>query len=184
MLRLLFLPLLVLVPLGARAQASEIRRVLSPALTDTVTTTDLDEVNGRATLRATGAPYTGVVRDLWPDGRLKLLRSVEGGRAAGLWTEWYDSGIVRYLAEWHPDGPGEGAWFYFYENGVVRDRTVYRRDTPVGPSEGWHPTGRKAFEGVYDAEGRRTGLWRWWSADGQLEREQTFLDGRGVNGAD
>ncbi|WP_420455893.1 hypothetical protein [Rubrivirga sp.] len=176
--RLLLLALLGTVPLAAQAQAPEIRRVLSPALPDTVTSDALDEVNGRATLRATGASYTGVVRDRWPNGRLKLLRSVEDGRAAGLWTEWYESGTVRYLAEWHPEGPGEGAWFYFHESGVVRDRTVYRRDTPVGPSEGWHSNGRKAFEGIYDKQGNRVGIWRWWADDGRVEREVTYAEGR------
>lgn len=178
MSRLALMVLLGTAPLVATAQAPEIRRTLSPALPDTVTSDRLDEVNGRATLRDTGAPYTGVVADRWPSGRLKLLRSVENGRAAGLWSEWYEAGVVRYLAEWHPEGQGEGAWFYFHETGVVSDRTVYRRDTPVGPSEGWHANGRKAFEGTYEDQGRRDGLWRWWDDDGWIEREVTFSEGR------
>ena len=61
--------------------------------------------------------------------------SVVAGKTTGLWTEWYETGVVRYLAEWHPEGKGEGAWFYFLETGVARDRTVYRRDIAEGPSD-------------------------------------------------
>lgn len=180
-LRPLVFSLLAAAPFAAEAQPLDIRRSLSPALPDTVASAALDETNGRAILRTTALPYTGIVADRWPSGSLKLLRSVEAGRATGLWTEWYETGVVRYLAEWHPEGQGEGAWFYFHENGVVRDRTVYRRDMPVGPSEGWHATGRKAFEGLYDVQGRKTGLWRWWPDGGRLDREVTFAEGLPVN---
>ena len=163
-MRLAFL-LAVLAP-AAAAQTPDIRRVLSPALPDTVTTAELDS-------RTAGAPYTGIVRDRWPNGRLKLLRSVENGRAAGLWTEWYETGVVRYLAEWHPEGAGEGVWYYFHETGVVRDRAVLRQDRSWGLSEGWHADGRKAFEGQYESN-RREGLWRAWGTDGKLDREVTF----------
>ena len=162
--RLAFL-LVVLAP-AAVAQTPDIRRVLSPALPDTLTTAEYDA-------RPAGAPYTGIVRDRWPNGRLKLLRSVEDGRPAGMWTEWYETGVVRYLAEWHPEGAGEGVWYYFHETGVVRDRAVLRQDRSWGLSEGWHADGRKAFEGQYESN-RREGLWRAWGTDGVLDREVTF----------
>ncbi len=168
----------MLMPALVAAQSPNIRRVLTPVFSDTITTEALEERNGQATLLAPNTPFTGIVLDRWPNGQLKLLRSVENGKATGLWTEWYDTGVIRYLAEWHPEGSGEGAWFYFHENGVVRDRTVYRRDIPVGPSEGWHANGRKAFAGVYDSIGGREGVWRWWGEDGQIDREVTFAAGQ------
>jgi hypothetical protein len=152
---------------AADAQTDSVRRVLTPSSTDTVTTAVFDS------LSAAGRKFTGVVADRHPDGRLKLVRSVVAGAPTGLWTEWYETGIVRYLAEWHPEGKGEGVWFYFHETGVVRDRTVLRRDVSVGLSEGWHPDGTKAFEGQY-VRGRRDGLWRHWGTDGRLEREVVF----------
>lgn len=151
----------------ADAQVDSIRRVLTPSSTDTVTTSVFDS------LSTAGVRFTGVVADRHPNGRLKLVRSVVAGAPTGLWTEWYETGIVRYLAEWHPEGSGEGAWFYFHETGVVRDRTLYRRDIAVGPSEGWHADGTKAFEGQY-VRGRRDGLWRYWGTDGRIEREVVF----------
>lgn len=161
----------------AEAQPGPVRRALTPVSPDTVTSDQIVDVNGRTTLRATGRPFTGIVADRWPSGQFKLLRGVEDGKATGLWTEWYASGATRYLAEWHPEGQGEGAWFYFHESGLVSERTVYRRDIPFGPSEGWHANGQKAFDGAYDDQGRRIGPWRRWAADGRLEHEVTYDDG-------
>ena len=37
----------------------------------------------------------------------------------------------------------------------------------------WHKNGQKNVYGVYD-DGRPTGEWRWWDADGQLSKSKTF----------
>ena len=81
------------------------------------------------------------------------------GRAEGLWVEWYESGVPRYLATWR-GGKGEGAWTYFHETGEVRERSVVVGDRFDGPVEGWHANGRKAFEGRVppEPEGRHVPL--------------------------
>ena len=124
------------------AQSDTTRRVLTPSSTDTVTTSVFDA------LVTSGRTFTGVIADRHPSGRLRLVRSVVAGAPTGLWTEWF-------------------------ETGVVRDRTVYRRDIAEGPSEGWHPDGTKAFEGQF-MRGRRDGPWRHWGTDGRVEREVVF----------
>ena len=171
---------LFLFPLAALAQGTEVgddvsdvRYRVTPALSDTLTTAAFDALPDKAT-------FTGVVADRHPNGRLKLLRSVVDGRTAGLWTEWYPSGVVRYLGGWVPGddgGPsvGEGPWYYFHENGVVRYREVYRADRAWGPSEGWHSNGRKAFEGTH-RDGDRVGRWRWWSEAGTLDSTRTYSE--------
>ena len=96
-MRSAFLVLVLSLPVVASAQHAEgdsggIRRVLTPALPDTLTTAAFDTLPD-------GAAFSGVVADRRPDGRRALLRSVVRGRTTGLWTEWYPSGVVRYLAE-------------------------------------------------------------------------------------
>ena len=165
---------LLLAPLAALAQDAGgmgPRYRVTPALPDTLTTAAFDAL-------ADPAAFTGVVADRYPDGRFKLLRSVVGGRTTGLWTEWYPSGVVRYLGQWAPGeggGPsvGEGAWFYFHENGAVRYREVYRADRADGPSEGWHANGRKAFQGAH-RDGDRVGRWRWWGEGGALDSTRAY----------
>ena len=163
----LLVALLTAVASVAQAQSDTVRRVLTPTSSDTVTTPAFDS------LVKAGRTFTGIIADRYPNGRLRLLRSVVEGRPTGLWTEWFATGVVRYLAEWHPEGQGDGAWFYFHESGVVRDRTTYRRDIAEGASEGWHADGTKAFEGRF-MRGRREGLWRFWGTDGRIDREVSF----------
>ena len=169
---------LLLAPLAALAQDAPdgsldspppVRRALTLTSADTLTTEAFDALPDQAT-------FSGVVADRWPNGRLRLLRSVVRGRPAGLWTEWYETGVVRYLAEWDPERSGEGVWYYFHETGLVRDRSVYHGDRAFGPSEGWHANGLKAYEGRYRAN-ERVGRWRWWNEGGGLDSLRTYPDG-------
>ena len=178
-MRSAFLVLVLSLPAVASAQHAEgdsngIRRVLTPALPDTLTTAAFDALPD-------GAAFSGVVADRHPDGRLALLRSVVRGQPTGLWTEWYPSGVVRYLAEWHPEGKGEGVWYYFHESGLVRDRSVLRRDRSRGLTEGWHANGQKAYEGHY-FDNARVGRWRWWNTLGRLDSTRTYADPDGTTG--
>jgi hypothetical protein len=176
-----FLFALLLSPLAALAQdghgTHDVRYLTTPALPDTLTTAAFEALPDKAA-------FTGVVADRHPNGRLKLLRSVVSGQAVGLWTEWYPSGVVRYLGGWGPGeggGPsiGEGAWYYFHENGLVRYREVYRADRAWGPSEGWHANGRKAYQGAH-RDGDRVGRWQWWNEDGGLDSTAVYEEGRRV----
>ena len=156
-----------------------VRDGLTPALPDTVSTDEIDGDNGIAVLRTTGEPFTGVVSDQWPNGVAKLRRSVVDGKPEGLWVEWHETGVVRYLATWR-NGGGDGVWTYFHPNGEVRDRSTVVADVFTGPTEGWHENGRKAFEGV-NQENARTGVWRFWSEDGVLDRVERYDNGEVVD---
>ena len=160
-------------PGGPRAEADPapagpppVRRSLTPTSADTLTTEAFDALPDKAA-------FSGVVADRWPNGRLRLIRAVTDGRPAGLWTEWFETGVVRYLAEWDPERSGEGVWYYFHETGLVRDRSVLRRDRSWGLSEGWHPNGQKAYEGRYRANDR-VGRWRWWNESGGLDSTRVY----------
>ena len=174
MRRALLLPLLFAAPLAA-AQTGGV----TPALPDTVRADAVDEDNGRAVLRATGEPFTGIVVDTHPSGAKKLRRSVVDGRAEGLWLEWYESGVPRYVATWR-GGKGDGVWTYFHETGEVRERSVVVADAFDGPVEGWHANGRKAFEGAY-RQNQKDGVFRYWDEGGRLDRTETYADGERVD---
>ena len=175
---------LALLALASAASAQDlpvVRDGLTPALADTVGTDAIDGDNGRAVLRATGQPFTGVVEDRYPSGAPRLRRSVVDGRPEGLWVEWYETGVVRYLATWS-GGRGDGVWTYFHPNGEVRERASVVADVWDGPVEGWHANGRKAFEGTHDG-GQRAGVWRFWTEGGVLDRTERYEDGELVDGS-
>ena len=97
---------------------------------------------------ATGAPFTGIVTESYPNGARKLRVGVRDGRPHGVWLEWHQNGAIRYYGEWR-DGFGHGTWLYFHENGRLRARDTAVDDVWHGPSESWDQDGRKTREAVF-----------------------------------
>lgn len=97
-----------------------------------------------------GAPFTGTVVDIYPDGARKARFQLVDGKADGAWAEWYPDGAIRFYSEWRA-GKGEGPFVYFHPNGEISERVTARADIWDGVAEGWHPDGTKAFERVYQA---------------------------------
>ena len=129
--------------------------------------------DGRWLDKKTGAPVTdATVVDQYASGAKRLRVAVVGGRAEGLWQEWYENGVPRYIASWK-QGRGEGIWMYFHPTGAIRERSLIVNDASTGPVEGWYPSGVKEFEGMYDRNAR-VGTWRFWNADGSRNREETY----------
>lgn len=113
-----FILIALLLILAGKAYAQS---VITPALTDTLQISEVDEHEQLTYLKDSGTPLTAVVVDCYASGQLKLRRSVVAGKAEGVWIEWYENGIPRYIAEWR-NGKGDGLWLYFHENGQLRTR--------------------------------------------------------------
>lgn len=131
---------------------------LTPRLETRHRLSDLEQIDQRFFVAATGEPATGQVEAFHPNGRRKARFALVDGRATGLWIEWAENGQVRYLGEW-VDGAGTGTWYYFHETGEVAERVHVRDDVYVGLAEGWTEDGRKAFEAI-NRDGERVALWR------------------------
>ena len=112
------------------------------------------------------------VVDFHRSGSKRLRVAVVGARAEGLWKEWYENGVPRYIASWK-QGRGEGIWMYFRPTGAIRERSLIVNDASTGPVEGWYASGVKEFEGMYDRNAR-VGTWRFWNPDGSRNREETY----------
>jgi antitoxin component YwqK of YwqJK toxin-antitoxin module len=172
--RLCGIALLVLIG-TAPAAAQTPSTVLTPALTDTLRADQVEQDNGFTTVRATGAPFTGIVVDVYASGAKQLRRSVVEGLPEGLWMEWYENGVPRYMATWQ-GGRGEGVWTYFHATGEIRERVLVTGDVYDGPVEGWHANGQKAFEG-HNRANQKDGRWRYWDEAGRMTKVDVYRDG-------
>jgi len=146
--------------------------VITPALTDTLMLSEVENRDQVFYLNESDEPVTAVVVDYFESGQIKSRKTVIAGKAEGLWVEWYESGIPKYLAEW-TQGMGHGQWVYFYENGEIRERSHVEQDLWQGIAEGWHSNGVKAFEGMY-IENERIGRWTWWDDQGAITESKTY----------
>ena len=100
--------------------------------------------------------------DRWEDGAL-TAKTVDP-RVATLAPEalqalgWTTSGIIKLAS-----------------NDPLLGRAA--RDAAGATFVAHHPNGRARVAGSYDADGLRTGVWRFWYADGRPEREIEYLAG-------
>jgi antitoxin component YwqK of YwqJK toxin-antitoxin module len=109
-------------------------------------------------------PKAEEVREFHENGQLSKLFFRRDGQADGFWQEWDEEGRPRYFGEWS-NGKGEGLWLYFHPNGVVRERSHVLDDIWHGVTEGWHPNGQKAFDGIF-TNGVRLNIFRYWNETG------------------
>lgn len=145
--------------------------VITPALSDTVLLSDTREADLKTFKKGSDEPLTATVVEYHINGRLKLRKSVVNGKSHGLWMEWYESGIPRYIGEWK-EGLGHGTWIYFHENGEISERAEVEDDIWQGVAEGWHKNGQKAFEGFY-VNYNKEGRWTYWKEDGSIDSTKT-----------
>jgi antitoxin component YwqK of YwqJK toxin-antitoxin module len=153
---------LLMFPLYSNAQG-----VLTPALKDTLSIENVVDRNQISYQIDNDLPYTGTIVEFHENGQLKLRKSVIDGKAEGIWIEWYETGIVRYIGEWK-GGIGHGTWMYFHDNGELSERSQVKNDVWEGISESWHKNGVKSSQGLL-AQNERVGTWRFWNKDGSLK---------------
>lgn len=149
--------------------------VLSPALSDTLSPADIESRDQLIYLADTEELATGIIEEYYESGQIKIRHSVVSGKVEGLWVEWFETGIPRYIAEWK-QGKGHGQWIYFHENGQISARETVRDDIWHGISESWYANGQKKSEGHHQ-EGSKHGVWKQWASDGSLEQIEEFIDG-------
>lgn len=149
--------------------------VLTPALSDTLQLSQIQEHNQLIYIKGSETLMTAIIEDYYESGQIKLRRSVVEGKAVGLWMEWYESGIPRFLAEWD-NGKGHGLWVYFHENGQLRARETVVQDIWHGISEFWYANGLKRSEG-YHRQGQKHGAWNYWNEDGVYLKTEKYING-------
>jgi WD40-like Beta Propeller Repeat/MORN repeat variant len=146
---------------------------LTPVSAQTIRLANTVERDGRLFDKKTGARVSdATIVDQYPSGAKRLRKAIVDGQAEGLWQEWYENGVPRYIASWK-QGRGEGVWMYFHPTGAIRERSLVINDAFSGPVEGWYPNGVKEFDGMYDRNAR-AGTWRFWNSDGSRNREETY----------
>lgn len=124
-------------------------------------------------------------------------RQLESVVKDGAWTTWFENGQKR-SEEMYAKGTMIGAWKYFYEDGKTESEIDFSKGTAVyyfkngskqseggiangmisvGKWTGYHENGQKNYEGSYNAQGQKDGVWAWWDKDGKFLAEQTFKNG-------
>ena len=113
-----------------------------------------------------------------PKGIQVWCALVDGSRHGRSWW-WYDTGEKRYAGQF-VQGKAHGWWNRWTREGALDAARVFRRGTLIRKI-GWHPNGRKRYEG--NAQDGMDGVpWTEWYPNGKKKLEAFYKDGE-MNGA-
>ena len=111
-------------------------------------------------------PYTGWVKGMYENGKVRYLLQVKDGKAHGLSTWWHDNGQKKGETN-YKDGKEHGLETVWYENGQKELETNYKDGKEHGLMTGWHENGQKAGEGNLK-DGKAHGLSIIWDENGNM----------------
>ena len=120
----------------------------------------------------------------------------------GLWTYFFESGIVGSIEEYdkgkpigtwkyyYPDGKKildetsyanglrQGAWKQFYESGTVKMSATYQRDTLMGRCTYFYPSGKTELTGEFSTKGLKQGIWFRYNERGEILEKIEYRNGK------
>lgn len=112
----------------------------------------------------TPEPFTGVMIERYPNGKLQSRSQVVAGQLEGLSEGWHPNGHLAVREQfhtgisdglrvkWRPDGAKlseativqghlEGRFRRWHANGVLAEEVIMHRDQPEGSARAWYPSG-------------------------------------------
>jgi antitoxin component YwqK of YwqJK toxin-antitoxin module len=144
-----------------------------PALPE-VDRAELTMIDGRLHRQRELAPFTGIMIERYPDGKVQSRSSISNGLLEGLSEGWYTNGqkqVVEHFhagvshgqrIKWHPTGAKlseanivqgkiEGVFRRWHENGVLAEEIPMKEGQPDGLSRAYYPNGRLRAEARLNA---------------------------------
>mgnify|MGYP001177252499 CR=1 FL=1 len=89
----------------------------------------------------------------------------------GKFIEFYpNKKTIKFQGQQDKNGKRHGKWQYFSENGIELSMTMYQHGEKHGHTIVKYPNGNIHYSGEYE-NGKKIGLWRSYSIDGQLVNE-------------
>jgi len=97
-------------------------------------------------------PYTGIIKEEYSNGHLKMVAYFKNGKANGLRKEYYDNGQLKEES-FYKDGKLDGLVISYYKNGLLEEEAYY-------------------------TDGKIDGRWKLYDKNGGIQKEKYFTDGK------
>lgn len=129
-----------------------------------------------------------VIRDYYPDGKVRIFQTFRNGVPHGVRREYSEEGEIVAGAVFENgkkiadgitgrDGVKHGDWKDFYPDGAIKAEGTYNNGVRTGQWSFYHPNGNVEQTGEYDDQGRPIGRWLWYYPSGDLLREEQYRSG-------
>ena len=96
-------------------------------------------------------PYTGIIKEEFSDGRLKVMAYFKDGRANGLRKEYYDNGQLKEES-FYKNGKIDGLFVSYFKNGLIEQEAYYK-------------------------DGKIDGRWKLYDQKGIVQNEKYYYEG-------
>ena len=123
-----------------------------------------------------GNPFTGLLVERAPSGRVRMVVRLVNGRPDGREWRWYEDGRIESIRT-YDEGRKAGRHRGWWPDGTRRFEADYDDDAFNGEYRAWHPSGR-ASELRHYADGREDGAQRAWTDSGVLFLNYEVRGGR------
>ncbi len=138
------------------------------------------------------APETAsleMVREYYPNGKLKRIFSQKDNEQEGLFREYDSTGKLKQawvfsrgavIAEGMLDKSGQkdGQWKHYFSDGSIRASGKYVNGNKSGKWEYFYPNGTLEQKGMYSKTGKPHGEWLWFYPSGNLMRQEMYWGGK------
>ena len=156
--------------------------------------TDSQETDGIIYLPSQAKPFTGNNLCKHANGQKKSKGKVEDGKRYELWTEWYESGEIKFESSFN-DGKIDKrknyenenivgqTLFYYHYNGILSVEIDWKLDAADGKFKKhgketkWHNNGQLKSEQNFKDGEMDDGKWTTWYENGQKESDEFIKDG-------
>ncbi len=98
---------------------------------------------------------------------------VDGKRMAVYEREYYEDGKLLKEGALGSNEKRDGLWKSYYRDGVLWSEGAYINGIREGKTATYFPNGNKYYEGQF-AQAKKVGVWKFWTEDGEFEKEINF----------
>jgi len=101
---------------------------------------------------------TEKVEIYYENGQIKTSGQTSSGMKVGLWTDYYEDGLVKSKINYNGLGNADGECFAYHVNGELKMKSHYVNGKLEGKMEFWYSTGKLKTEGSMKND-MKHGLW-------------------------
>ena len=126
--------------------------------------------------KKTNKPFTGILKNFYPDGQVSLIDNFKDGKQHGEYVSYHPNGKILLKGEFK-DGKQHGIWSEYHEDGSVYWNLRYINGiTEDGIFRMYYPDGSVESEVTY-GNGKPITNWVYFDKNGNKERVKVYENG-------
>lgn len=115
----------------------------------------------------------GSFKSYYANGQLINDMNYVDGKKDGEFKEYHKDGILATTGAFK-EGERDGAWKWYHKNGKLKEEGQYKKGVLIGQWKEYNNKGIRVEEANYGETGKKTGVYREFDEEGNVEMELTY----------